>query len=535
MIGLAAWWLCTAFAGSDALYFVLVDRFADGRSDPQHPTNPADPQGWHGGDLQGLLDHYDAIPGGGLWLSPIQKTRTEKIDQWGAFHGYWTTDLMALEPRLATEQELVTLSKRLRADDKELWLDLVTNHVGYDAPLLTQHPDWFHHNGDVQDWNDPVQVVTHDVHGLPDLAVEKPEVYAYILRAATHWVELAHPTGFRVDAVRHLPEGFLAQLRADLRKVDPHLELLGEVFEGDPERLAARQRVDHLDRVFDFPLHYALQDSMCRGDLGRLASVIAQDHVYDDPASLVPFLDNHDVARIRSVCHDDLDAVARALSVLTLLRGTPCITWGTEAGLAGAYEPENRADMVFEPQPLRGALDGLLALREAHEPLGRDAPTRVLDVGAQRVVLGRSQGDTAAALVVTGGEATRWPLGELGTTCSSWVVTGRQGPVPVEAADVLSVPASAVGVAVCSGGPTGEVARAFATGLEPVDVRLEVPEGKVLVGTGALLGRWNPEDGLTKTTTLKVPPGTVLEYKLVGRDDSGWVWPDGPNTVRLAR
>ncbi len=535
MTGLLALWLGTASAGSDALYFVLVDRFADGRSDADLPTDPSDPQGWHGGDLRGILDHYDAIPGGGLWLSPIQKTRTEKIDPWGAFHGYWTTDLLSLEPRLATDAELTELSTRLQADDKELWLDLVTNHVGYDAPLITEHPEWFHHNGDVQDWNDPVQVVTHDVHGLPDLAVETPEVYAHILGAATHWVQVAHPTGFRVDAVRHLPEGFLAKLRSDLRKIDPDLQMLGEVFEGDPEKLAARQRADQLDRVFDFPLHYAIKDSMCGGDLGRLASVIAQDHVYDDPASLVPFLDNHDVARIRSVCHDDLDAVARALAVLTLVRGTPCITWGTEAALAGAHEPENRADMVFDPQPLRTALDGLLALREAQGPLGRSAPTRVLDVDAHHVVLGRKSDDAAAALIVSGDAPTRWPLAELGKKCQGWLVEGQAGPVPVAAKKVLDVPAGAMGIAVCSGGPKGDVARAFQSGMPDVEVRLEVPEGKVLVGTGERLGRWDPAHGLTETTTLKVPPGTVLEYKLVGKNADGWVWPEGGNTVRLVR
>jgi len=526
-----AWLTSAAAAPPDALYFVLVDRFADGRSDPSHPVDKSDPQGWHGGDLKGVLDHYDAIPGGGLWLSPVHRARTEPIGEWGAFHGYWTTDLMELEPRLATEAELTALSTRLRADDKELWIDLVTNHVGYEAPLVTEKPDWFHHNGDVTDWNDPVEVVTHDVHGLPDLAVEKPEVYAHLLAAATKWVEVARPTGFRVDAVRHLPEGFFAKLRADLRKVDPELQLLGEFFEGDPEKLAARQRVDELDRVFDFPLHYAIKDSVCGGDLGRLASVIGQDGVYEDPSSLVTFLDNHDVARIRSVC-GDLDGVARALAVMTLVRGTPCITWGTESGLDGAEEPANRADMVFEQQPLRGALDGLLALRREHEVLGRFAPTRVLSVGEEHVVLARRTEERTAALVVTGEQPKSWALKELGSDCRGWLVTGAEGPRELEVGGTLVVPAKGVGVAVCEGSASGAVARAFRADPPEVSVTLDVPEGMVLVGTGPLLGRWDPAKGLAKSTTLKVPAGTVLEYKLVGRSDDGWVWPDSGNTVR---
>jgi len=537
MIGVLAtlWWSVAQATPTppDALYFVLVDRFADGRQDPAHPVDPTDPQAWHGGDLAGLLAHYDEIPGGGLWLSPIQAARTEPIGKWGAFHGYWTTDLHALEPRLATDAELMALSKRLDDDGKELWLDLVTNHVGYDAPLIAEKPDWFHHNGDITDWNDSVEVVTHDVHGLPDLAVEKPEVYAHILGAATHWVKVANPTGFRVDAVRHLPEGFLAKLRADLRKVDPELQLLGEFFEGDPEKLAARQRVDQLDRVFDFPLHYALKDAMCGGDLGRLAAVIGQDDAYDDPSSLVTFLDNHDVARIRSVCGGDVDRVARTLAVLTTVRGTPCITWGTEAGLDGAEEPANRADMVFEPQPLRASLDALLDLRTTHEALGREAPTRVLAVDRQRVVLARRAKGQTAALVVTGDASTTWPLAELGSDCRGWVVTDARGPRPLPAVGALPVPPSAVGIAVCGGEPSGAVARAFGPEQPAVPVRLEVPDDKVLVGSGERLGRWDPGKGLSQSTALQVPPGTVLQYKLVGRDGDAWVWPDGGNMVRL--
>lgn len=513
-------------AEPDALYFVLVDRFADGRPDADGTVAPDDPQGWHGGDLQGVLDHLDAIPGGGLWLSPIQQARTQPVGEWGAFHGYWTTDLHALEPRLATEKELTALSEALRADGRELWLDLVTNHVGYDAELITKHPDWFHGKGDVVDWADPVQSVTHDVHGLPDLAQEKEEVYAWLLVGARRWVELAQPTGLRIDAVKHLPEGFLARLRDDLRQTDPELQLLGEVFEGDPFALAARQRIDRLDRVFDFPLHYGLKDAVCGGDLSRLAGVLALDSAYDDPSSLVTFLDNHDVSRIRSACGGDLDAVARALAVLTTLRGTPMITWGTESGLEGAEEPANRADMVFDPQPLRPVLDALLALRTAHPAFGREAPVRVGAVESETVVLGRQADGEQGLIVLTGTLGTSWALPE---GSQAWVVTGQAGPQPVTGDFV--VPPHAVGLAVGADLGLG----AWFDPAPPMrTVHLAVPDDHVLVGASEALGRWDPTKGLSGEggfVTMQVPAGTVLEYKLVGKGPEGWAWPDSGNRV----
>jgi len=524
-----------AEAAPDALYFVLVDRFADGRPDAEGTVDRTDPQAWHGGDLRGLIDHLDEVPGGGFWLSPIQQARTEPVGEWGAFHGYWTADLRKPEPRLATEAEVRELAAALQDDGKELWLDLVTNHVGYEAELTTQHPEWFHGKGDVVDWADPVQAVTHDVHGLPDLNQDVDEVYAYLLEGATRWIRLAEPTGFRVDAVRHLPEGFLARFRADLRKVDPDIQLLGEVFDGSPTRLAARQEVDQLDRVFDFPLHYALKDAICGDQLPKLGAVLGQDHVYRDPSSLVTFLDNHDVARIRSACGDDLDAVTRAMALMTTLRGTPCITWGTEAALAGAEEPANRADMVFDDQPLRPALDALLALREAHHSLGRTALTEVLAVEEHRVVIGRQGDGEQAVLVVTGDEGTTWPLEGLGSDCVGHRVAGVAGPEGVGVAGgALVVPPNTVGVAVCQGVPGPSFARWFSVDRPQRTVRIAVPEGHVLVGSTERLGAWDPAKGHPSEggfVTLSVPAGTVLDYKFVGREGDQWRWPDSGNRV----
>ena len=57
-----------------------------------------------------------------------------------------------------------------------------------DAPLAQQKPEWFHHRGGITDWNDARQLVMNDVHGLPDLATEKPEVFEYLLNATRRWL-----------------------------------------------------------------------------------------------------------------------------------------------------------------------------------------------------------------------------------------------------------------------------------------------------------------------------------------------------------
>lgn len=174
-----------------AVYFVMVDRFANGDPSNDGDANPDDPQAFHGGDLAGLtqrLDWLQALGVDTIWLSPIFRMRTTPWHGYGAFHGYWTWELGQLEPRFGDEAAVRALRAALDKRGMKLVLDLVLNHVGPDAPLLGQHPDWFHHHGGVTDWTNPKQLVEYDVHGLPDLATEKPEVYRYLVDSTRRWL-----------------------------------------------------------------------------------------------------------------------------------------------------------------------------------------------------------------------------------------------------------------------------------------------------------------------------------------------------------
>lgn len=174
-----------------SIYFVMVDRFANGDRSNDGDADPKDPQAFHGGDLKGLISKLDWLEELGVdtvWLSPVFGMRTTKWHGYGAFHGYWTWDLNTIEPRLGDEATLVQLSDELHRRGMKLVLDLVLNHVGPDAPLVTQKPEWFHHNGGVTNWNDPVQLTTYDVHGLSDLATERADVAKYLTDSARRWL-----------------------------------------------------------------------------------------------------------------------------------------------------------------------------------------------------------------------------------------------------------------------------------------------------------------------------------------------------------
>jgi glycosidase len=532
-----------------AIYFVLVDRFANGDPTNDGAVDLADPQAFHGGDLQGVLSHLDDLHALGvrtLWLSPVTRMRTEKYHGYGAFHGYWVEDPNAIEPRFGSMELLRRLSDELHRRGMHLYLDVVLNHVAFDSPLLRDHPDWFHHAGALTDWNDPEQLLTHDVQGLPDLAQEREDVYRFLTDASLRWIREIHPDGFRLDAVKHVPASFWQRYGREIHAAaGPGFRLLGEYLDGNPASIAAAQRSGGFDSMFDFPFGFATVDVFCKDQsLAKLGTIFAADRHYPDPDSLVTLLDDHDLPRLATQCRGDSSRMEQALRFLLTARGTPAITYGTEVGLAGAKEPENRGDMRFDSSnPLNGLIAGELELRRKHPSLQHGAPL-VVDVQSDLFAYARVEPDEAALIAVNRAKTlltTRWPEGLSGEAVSV-------GPQSVQV--IFSSPGARGGFRAIA----DQARKQWLTGgrKRPVEFELtEAPEnaGIFIVGSGPELGAWNASAGLGpvrhgEVTTCLLPAGDVFEYKLVSRKAGGAIdWEpggnrtlfvqDGPGPIRL--
>ncbi len=511
-----------------SIYFVMVDRFHNGDRSNDGRIEPADPAGWHGGDLQGVLDKLDYLQGLGfstLWLSPVFWTRHERFHGHGAFHGYWTQDLNRLDPRFGSEHLLKELADELHRRDMRLVLDLVVNHVGYDAPLEKERPGWFHGRGTITDWRDSGQIVFNDVHGLPDLAQEKEDVYSFLLAAATRWLGEIGADGFRLDAVKHVSLDFWSRFNRDLQQARPGLILLGEHYDGDPLSVDRYQRVGRFTHMFDFPLAFALRDVFCEGKSpGKIGAVLSNDRLYLDPRTLVTFLDNHDMARVRTACGDDPERVRHALTAQFALRGVPALTYGTEAGLRGADEPENRGDMVFDDEsfrPLKDHVAALLGLRRDFPALVRGA-TRILALDRGVLSLVRVLPDQVALVAInTGpGAATRaLPAGRFQDALTGRECEGEFHIGPGETRLLLARSDGQDAFARLIPGPIRT---------RPVRVRVDQEElraGKSLrmAGSGPELGNWDPALGAGPferrggryETSVDLPIGLLFAYKLV--------------------
>lgn len=535
-----------------AIYFIMVDRFANGDAGNDGDADKGDASAFHGGDIQGVIDHLDELKDMGVktvWLSPVFKMRTDKFFGHGAFHGYWVEDFDQVEPRFGDTATLVKLSDELHARGMKLILDIVLNHVAMDSPKLAQHPGWFHGNGALENWNDPGELTTHDVHGLPDLNQDNPEVYDFLLKTSLAWLDTLKPDGFRLDAVKHIDDGFWVRYnKAILEAAPPGFILLGEVLDGDHRQISATMRNGMFNSMFDFPLYFALVDVYCRDqNPAKLASVFSSDRTYDKPELLATILDNHDLPRIASDCKGDMDRIRQALTFQLTSRGFPVINYGTEAALEGAKEPENRADMRFDSQPLREHIKSLLALRDRHESLRNGAPI-VLDVDASSMFYARVSSSEAALVAVNKGDAPRTfqipyeladgVFADALTGAATDVSTGLTVP-PRSTVLVIASAASESGFAAfhdkaLTQWRSGNQKRAVH--FKAKGLKLKKGETAYVVGSGLEMGVWKPKNALgpldrNGQLTAMLPTYSAYEFKLVVRGEGDSVrWADGANS-----
>ncbi len=491
----------------DALYFVMIDRFA--RPDGEE-TRPEAVTDWHGGTFAGLarrLDWLSELGVGGIWLSPPFATRDEPFFGHPAWHGYWTSDLMTTHPRFGAEAELTALGSAIEARGLELWLDLVLNHVGPETPLVAARPTWFRPARGIDDWSDARQLEEGQVHGLPDLDQSNPEVRAYLLAATRHWIATLPLTGLRLDAVKHISASFWQDFNSTLAREAPSLGFLAEILDGDPLSVEATARAGAFSGIFDFALHYALLDTFCRGQgAGPLGSALSVNLSLDDaarargerPLDRFAFLDNHDLPRVMHVCGEDAGRVGLAVDGLVTLPARPVLTWGTEVGLSGAAEPETRAPMRFDAaHPLVKRIRMALASR---------ATDRALTHGETRIEAFDGRGAMAFSRVHDG--------------AGTLVVVN---PTPL--AQRLALPRH-IGLGVIDA-PAGRVAHhrfvpKAPPPSAPVAVELRIagaPSDEVaVVGADPALGGWAPARaprGEGGEIAMRLAPGRLYAFKLV--------------------
>jgi alpha-amylase len=373
------------------LYFVVLDRFADGDPKNNAQVDASAKGAFHGGDLAGLTAQLDEIASLGataIWITPVVKNIPGYVTgagfpDWG-YHGYWADDFTRLDPRFGSEAELKSLVDAAHARGLKVVLDVVYNHAGYESRYLSDSRTrgWMRSEARGTCGTDDLTLC---VAGLPDFRTELPEVAGYLMDAHLGLAKRAGLDGFRLDTVKHVGHPFWREHRSRTRaELEARFFLIGEVWGGDAASLDPWFASDEMDAGFDF----GFQGSVLAWIQGRGRTVafdryLAARHKVRAGYKLAHFLSSHDVPGSLHQLGGDRELFRLAAALQFASTGVPVIYYGEEVGRAGGDWPDNRSDMPWGERPiapgrglsrdeeLRRDYQTWIALRRAHPALWR--------------------------------------------------------------------------------------------------------------------------------------------------------------------
>ena len=408
---------------SEAVYFVVTDRFVDGDPGNNYPNQggvalgtfdrpirladsaPAN-IGYLGGDFKGVLDNAGYIANMGftaIWLTPIVDNPDEAFtggtapgeggsNDYGktGYHGYWGVNFFALDEHLpSADLDYADLTRRLHDEHGiKTVLDIVCNHGSpsfsmpqdqpkygeiYDAAgeLVADHENLY---PDKLDADNPLHAFyrkERDLAELSDMDYDNPDVLDYFVAAHSKWIAQG-ASAIRIDTIKHMPHEFWKAFSDRIRAEHPDLFMFAEAWSFDPELLAQFTYPENGGiSVLDFPGREAMvsvfgeQDGSYRNLLDYLQ---LQSGIYQSPYELMTFYDNHDMTRIDA----DQNGFIDANNWLFTSRGIPVVYYGSEVGFrAGADQHAGNRDYFGQENverakshPIHAALSRIAAIRK---------------------------------------------------------------------------------------------------------------------------------------------------------------------------
>ena len=376
------------FLPDDVIYYLMPDRFADGdasNNDPAKSKGLYDRKmgrSYHGGDLQGVINHLDYIKSLGataIWTNPVydnnDKPDTKEVypgmPYTTGYHGYGATDFYGVDEHIGDMAKLREFVRKSHQQGLIVIQDQVVNHTSpyhvwaNDPPT----PTWFngtpekHLNNNWQKWTamNPratYQTQARNIDGwfidiLPDLNQNDSEVEKYLIQNTLWWIAQTGFDAVRMDTLPHVPRTFWAKWMTALKAEYPKVNVLGELYDGDPALLAyfqgGRRGFDgvdtKIDTLYDFALFYQIRNAFAKGESIRgISQTLAHDWLYPNPRVLTTFIGVHDMERFMNEKGATTEGLKLAQTFIMTTRGTPLLYYGDEIAMPGGGDPDNRRD-----------------------------------------------------------------------------------------------------------------------------------------------------------------------------------------------
>ncbi|MGI2784158.1 maltodextrin glucosidase, partial [Vibrio alginolyticus] len=288
-------------------------------------------------------------------------------------HKYDTTDYFTVDPMFGTNDQFAELCEKIRGKNMKIVLDAVFNHTSVHHPWFDIHQkgegaygnpqskfrDYYFFEGETNHY-----IGWKGIGNLSVLNFENEQVRDYIYQSEEsvikYWLKPPYLVdGWRFDVIHMLGEGdgaknnahYVAAFRNATKSVNPNAYVLGEHFFEATQWLQGDQE-DGAMNYYGFA--HPVRAFIARQDI--MYDPINIDGLefkawLDEARAKIPFsnqlsqlnqLDSHDTARFITLVDGDKRKMNIALAMLMTYVGTPCLYYGSEVGLEGGLDPDNR-------------------------------------------------------------------------------------------------------------------------------------------------------------------------------------------------
>lgn len=403
------------WAERTVMYQIFPDRFENGdrRNDPKR-FQPWDAKPnydlFKGGDAAGVTRHLDYLARlgiGGIYFTPVFESP--------ANHRYLTQDFHKIDPGFATGAEFKRLTATLKQRGIRTILDGVFSCTGTDffafQDLLknqqaSRYRDWYNvHSFPVKTEGMPTYDAWGGYGGLPLINVRNREAQEYLLGVAPFWNRRATLGGWRLDSAERLSPEFCRAFRRREKAMDPEGWIVGEIW-GDANPWL---KGDMFDSVMGYQFRSAAVDFVAKGEIGPREFMTRLMVAYASYApqvsrNLMNLLDSHDTPRFLTLCKGDRDLLVLGAALQLTWPGTPCVYYGTELGMEGGADPDNRRgmrwDLAKDDNPVLQAYRRLIGERNKNVILQSGEPVPLLTDDSKGLVAYARQLDGRAVIVV---------------------------------------------------------------------------------------------------------------------------------------
>ena len=350
----------------------------------------------HGGDLEGLrqhLDYFNKLGVTALWLTPVLENNSPDNNGYSTYHGYGTTDYYKVDPRFGTNEEYKQLVSEAHRHGLKVVMDMIFNHCGFEHPWVRDIPsaDWFN----TSEWMGMPKGQTDGTHAAgqeasygqdrskylqtsykltpvldpyaskidlketvdgwfvptyPDLNQRNPHVMKYLVQNSIWWIETVGIDGIRMDTYPYADRRAMSHWMKMLDAEYPNFNTVGETWVTEPAYTAAWEKDSklsainsYLKTVMDFSFFDKLNmaknedtDDWWKG-YNRIYNSLVYDYLYENPSSVMAFIENHDTDRFLGNGRDTL-LLKQALALLLTINRIPQLYYGTEVLMNGTKE-----------------------------------------------------------------------------------------------------------------------------------------------------------------------------------------------------